>query len=276
MRLNKNKNLFIITTNEAGIILSISSYATKVLSGISIGDDVFSLVDASELRKLSMYNSKAIVRKSMIEDFPIVIMRSSLKSHMKTVELCFVPKRISAEGAMKNAENVLSLYTEKRGAISKVNLRKYIEDILFALGEKKANRGIDASITGNGREIEISPTCLELLVLTTISALVDVNFKDKISIAIDEHGFSVSLALKVINGLQEGELLELFPQLTSRLYLLRSICEDEGIDMNLITSGGEIIFDFDLTRLAKGRVALGVAGSVFTERLSHYINILFA
>ena len=276
MRLDKNNSFFTIITNESGKILSVSGKDVASFSHKCVGDDVYDLVNASELRKLSMYSSMATVVETAVNDFPTAIMRATLKNYVKAVEICFIPKIISAKMESDKDSDTLSLYAENRGSVARIEPREYMERLLCTLKSQKMGIGIDVSINGNTDEIAISPVCLELLFFTTVAILVDLSFKDKISINLSKNKISFSLTSELLKKTQRNEFFKNHPHIVAKWYLIRSVCEDEGVDMGMSVSNGTLTFDYGVSKIVAKNASLNSVGSKLSERILVYIDTLFA
>lgn len=277
MKLNKNIDLFIVYTNESGKIIKLSNKATLKLNGCSVGDDIFEFIDADALRKLSMYYSKSICVKTTLEGYPNAFMISKTVGGIKTVEVCFLGRAILPEGFVEQATKILSLLNGKRSeGNSIINVREYLGKILEELVCQKHMEGVKITFIGEDQELKTNTQRLELLFLTTLSVMNDINFKGEIQIQLLKNKLQFALELKD-RGVTEDidKICTLYPQVTSKLYLLRSICEDEGIGFKLNKTATNLLAIYDFAKLSRGKTTLMATSAGIKQRILSYIDILF-
>ncbi len=277
MRVTKNKDLFTVITNEAGKIIKFSDDSISVLKNLSIGDNVFDIISADVLFKHSMYDSKAILTNTTLKDFPNAFMISRNKKGVKTVEICFLSKNVLFEDLIPKAKEIVSLYgeNEERGC-TLIDLKSYFENILDMVMSKKHMEGAKITFNGESREIKVNPQRLELIFLTTLSILNDINFKCEIEICLREKLLSFSLLQNTLPAKYDiSSICEQYPQITSKLYLLKSICEDEGIELDIFKTNTSLLFEYNLQNISKRRSRLKAFSLDYKERIFTFIDILF-
>jgi hypothetical protein len=276
MRLNKNNQLFRIITNESGVILGISEGEATAFLHKHVGDEIFDLIDASEFRKISMYSSFMSITKSLVKDFPTVIMRVTLKNYIKVIELCFVPKNMALDAAFEKNNDALELYAEKRNEVAIMDPCEYMQKLLDMLKSQKTGYGLLVSINGEAGKLRLSPVCIELIFLTTISMLIDISFKDEIVVSFEDDKITFLLATKSLKGVLQTELLEKYPHIVTRYYFLRSICEDEGIQFDVNVANERIFVSYDISKIAIAKPTFKAIGEEMALRISRFIDTLFA
>ena len=277
MRVNKGKGFFVVVTNEAGKIIKLSKLASSVLRTLVIGDDIFSVINADTLRKLSMYKSKMILASTELVGYPYAFMRSKSRRGITTIEICFLAKGF--EQSTERAEKILSLYggdTITRRAM--LCLSDYIKGITKDLMAQRSFEGAVISIIENDtQKISINPRAIELIALTSISVLRDISFKGKITICASNTELSFTLDTKERVGDDLQALCTSRPYIASRLYLIRGLCEDAGVDFSLHTQEGGFVMNYALPKSALRALSLNASYSAGAkERISTFINILFA
>ncbi|MBO5374791.1 MAG: hypothetical protein J6A54_05030 [Clostridia bacterium] len=277
MRLNRAKQLFIVVTNESGRILSLNETAELILKGKGVGDDILDIIDADAIRKLSMYDSRIELQKSNVEDFPYAIIMAKERHGKKELELCFVGDAVKIDNSKEKIQRILSLYNRTRSdLIALADIASYLRLLLERINAKKSLEGIKISILDSiEKPIEMNVQDLELVFLTTISILNDISFKCEMIVIIDES--RVTFKIKSEKALEGDGIIALcneYPYLASKLYLIRSICEDEDIEMIFDNEGKEIGISYCLESKRTDSLPLGALTSCSDELLSELINVL--
>ena len=136
-------------------------------------------------------------------------------------------------------------------------------------------QGAQIKLDGESNEIKINQQRLELLLLLTLSVMNDINFKSEISINSTKGKISVEINANNTIVSDVNSICIEYPQATSKIYLLRAICEDEGIVFKTKMTKERLIFAYNLEKLAKKKSSFKALSTDYEARIKLLIDILF-
>lgn len=273
MIFDKLKGQFVIYTNETGKIIRLPKDAAIYLKNISIGEDTSKLIDSSIIRKMSMYDDKITMHRTLLPDFPNALIKSSKRGSGLRMKLRFLSSELDFKIVLE-IQKALILYkrTEK---INRVNINEYLT-ILFEQEQLDENIKGSLSIIGDTNyEIGLSLYSFEVVLISALAMIDEVSFNGNVQLSL--YGDKVNFLVLVPNDDDTENFREMcrkYPHLLSKLLLINSMCEDENTTINIISRRNETRISFALPiHTIKDKALESV--SYDRERTAQIIKALF-
>ena len=106
----ENKTSPTIIINVNGRVLELKNIPQEAFSLLRIGEDVFELIDANALRKLSMYSSKIELIKTKLEKYPYALARVRGKGNGKHIKIVLLDEMAIKSNQIESVEGALAMY----------------------------------------------------------------------------------------------------------------------------------------------------------------------
>lgn len=277
MRVIENKSAPIIITDVNGRILKLNSSAVNEIRGIELGTDVFDIIDADAIRKLSMYSDKIDLVETKLEKFKLAFIKVRGKGVSKTVEISLGDFESSVADKLEETRRIVGLYSESSfsKATTCVDALRILSCICDKISERKeltSNRIILRK--GEGFFAKLGNNKAELLFISTIFLLMELSFTSDIFIELSENGeieFKITTKdLYIVRSIDELSLI--YPQIKPKLVLIESICEDENIELDVSKFSKELILTYKLPIGNKGEMFVKITTDTLDERISTFID----
>lgn len=274
MKLLESKSFPKIKLSVSGKILHMNISARKSFSSLDLGHSIFEIIDADTLRKLSMYKKKLEIVKTESPTYPTVALKLEGKARTKTIEATF----LSLDSIDSALDSASALYSEKNLPKSNtcVDISEIARYTLDELLSRKELLGLNASLEAPEPSfVKLGAPQAELLLLTTIITLAEINPNSAIDVRIEDAQVQISIDFRgtyVISSITE--LLMLYPQLSSKLLLIDAICEDEFISIQTRTIGGNLKITYAIPKGAKNELIVKAKATSIKERICAFIDTL--
>ncbi len=247
----ENKTSPTIIINVNGRVLELKNIPQEAFSLLRIGEDVFELIDANALRKLSMYSSKIELIKTKLEKYPYALARVRGKGNGKHIKIVLLDEMAIKSNQIESVEGALAMYASQMKAKSNIcsNALKVIEDIFTKIREERKML-VGASLELNASKevfLKIDEPSLCLLLSLTISSLAEIG-NNNLEISVDENGI-IKLSATTKETLYVNDIdgiLKKYPHLIAKVVLIEDICENEAIEIKTMATIHNAIIEYKI------------------------------
>lgn len=230
----KNKTP-IIEIDASGTITKLEITDSKELGLLEVGKDVFSIIDASTLRKLAMYDNFATLLRTKLKKFPYAYLRifaNGAKREMILLENT-AQENFKADAAERLLQDYEILDTDTCSDILELldKLIVQISEEKSILVGTKVNVSQDGSFFAN-----VSDTRMIELLLSNIVLLSKIGVPSMLEIEVAQNGeLKISADTKSFKFIDTiDKMIREFPHLIHHIMLIERICEDEAIELEIL------------------------------------------
>ena len=265
----------IIVTDIKGTIVYLNLQATYKLK-LKIGDDISSFIDANGIKKLTMYNERIEIVKTLNEEYNEAILHIFGEGINKRVTI--MPKRNinSTEKSLKKSKDILSVANNVR--LNKDVKSISLSDFCKNVRETVLSTNNYVNVYLNEESIHQNESHLQALVLCSISMLNEINPHKPVDLYIRQknNAFEFKIIVRVsekraIMGAQDIEAI--YPQSGIRIALIDNICNRNDIEYSMNITDESLRIVFKIPEINKFDGALR-AGSINTSLWAEMYELL--
>ena len=246
----------LLSRNEQNIIAVYATvtgdiiYSDTLNGGDCNSDNIFSYIDKDSFLRLSLYNNRLSLLKSTMAGYSNVIVNITGNGIAKRAEMYFISDYCFDTISNSRIKRLFSVRDRLSNSISAIELDKYLDATVDIIKERCPS--IQISKRCDRLSVNTDPDLLNLIFAVAVSAFYRFESKKQIDIELSEieNGARISVitttdSTDCIKGIYS--FCEQYPNLSSLLIFLKSVCDENGIEAIFEQNGKQIYANFIIT-----------------------------